>query len=362
MSSLIYNNLPIVITDQKPFDDMLFHAVEAGCSDIFLNSKQPGKTKVHGRNHHLTNRTLQDSELTRFIELSYGAEGPARMGAARPLNYKYDIEYERKKKIRFRVNATKAEHGYFIALRYIPEVPPTVEDLSVEKEIMECVTDTNYGVFFVCGGTGNGKSTLLSAVIRYKLEKEANNNIVTYESPIEFTYSKIEKGSNLISQHEIGIHVKAFNDGVINAMRQAPTVILVGESRDFETISSSLEAATTGHQVYTTLHTTDVRKTIPRVISMFPISIQEREKNTLIDTTSMILCQRLVPTTDGKRCAIREFIRFDEQIRDQLRGAKDIASTIGPLLESYGKPFSYDLSRLLKEKRIDKATYKKFQF
>lgn len=362
MKTNIFTELPTVITDISDFNKIFVHAVNNDCSDIFINSKLPIVSKIHGTNYSITSRAIQDNEVTRFIEQAYGTEGVSRLGSATPLNFKHDVEISRKKKIRFRVNATKAEHGIFIALRYIPEIPPTVEDLNIENEILNVVKNTNYGVVFVCGGTGNGKSTLLSAVVRYKLEHEQNHNIITCESPIEFGYSKIEKGSNLITQEEVGIHVKSFNEGVVNAMRQAPTVLLVGESRDYETISSSIEAATTGHQVYTTLHTTDVKKTIPRIVSMFPLSIQEREKSTLIDVTSMILCQRLVPTLDGKRHAIREFLMFDDSMRDELRGAKDIGKTAGDLLKRYGKPFSEDLDYLLKQKIISEHTHQKYLF
>ena len=362
MSHLPTVSIPVVITSMSDFDRILLSAQHHGSSDIFLNSKQPAMAKTHGRNSPLTERPIQDGELTKFIELSYGLDGPSRLGASTPLNYKYDIAYERKKKVRFRVNATKSDHGYFIAIRHIPEIPPTIDDLNVEPEIVECIRQTKYGIFFVCGATGNGKSTLLSSIVRSKLEDETDNNIVTYEMPIEYGYFSIQRGSNLISQHEIGVHVESFSKGVINAMRQSPTVILVGESRDHETISASLEAATTGHQVFTTLHTTDVGKTFPRIISMFPLSVQDREKNTLIDTTAMIICQRLVPTRDGKRHAIREFIRFDDDIRNMLRKSKDFSSTIASEISNKGKTFAQDLDFLLQEKLIDEKTRDKYLF
>lgn len=361
MSDNYMIDVPQVITSREDFDQILNHAVNHDCSDIVFDSDDPIRMKRHGRNINLTNRNIQHHEIARLVETSYGQNGISFLGSGQPLNYKLDIPTRRHEKIRFRVNGTKSESGYRLVLRVIPEIPPSIETLGVDPDIMTCVQETRQGVIFVCGATGNGKSTLLASILRHQLENESNHNIVTYESPIEFTYHRINKGNNMISQHEIGLHIPSFGDGVINAMRQAPTTILIGESRDHATISASLEASLTGHQVYTTLHTTDVSKTLPRVISMFPLEIQQREKSALIDATCMILCQRLVPTVDNKRAAIREYLIFDDAIRDQIRCSKDINQTVSTLLKQTGHPFIRDLEALHQEKRIDALTFKKFK-
>ncbi|MDQ2995378.1 MAG: Flp pilus assembly complex ATPase component TadA, partial [Pseudomonadota bacterium] len=217
------------------------------------------------------------------------------------------------------------------------------------------------GVVYVTGATGSGKTTLLAAVIRELSEEpEGHRKMLTYEAPIEFVYDMVEMPSSVISQSEIPRHLPSFAAGVRNALRRKPRLILVGESRDPETISAVMEAALTGHPVYTTLHSTGVAESIRRLVGSF--SQDERQGRTIdiIETLRLIIWQQLVPTVDGKRVALREFLVFDEEIRDQLLEVDytQVTSLTRKLLRERGQPMRVDAERVYKEGLISDRMYK----
>jgi defect-in-organelle-trafficking protein DotB len=217
------------------------------------------------------------------------------------------------------------------------------------------------GVVYVTGATGSGKTTLLAAVIRELSEDpEANRKVLTYESPIEFVYDMVQKPSSVISQSEIPRHLPTFASGVRNALRRKPRLILVGESRDAETISAVMEAALTGHPVYTTLHSTGVAESIRRLVGSF--SQEERQGRTIdiIETIRLIIWQQLVPTVDGKRVPLREFLIFDEEVRDQLLDVNynEVTGLTRKLLRERGQPMRVDAERVFKEGMITERLYK----
>jgi defect-in-organelle-trafficking protein DotB len=147
---------------------------------------------------------------------------------------------------------------------------------------------------------------------------ESHRKVLTYESPIEFVYDSVEKHSAIVSQSEIPRHLPSFAAGVRNALRRKPRLILVGESRDTETIGAVMEAAMTGHPVYTTLHSNGVAETMRRLVTTFPAEERQGRTIDIIETIRLVISQRLVPTVDGKRVALREYLVFDEKVRDTL--------------------------------------------
>jgi defect-in-organelle-trafficking protein DotB len=155
--------------------------------------------------------------------------------------------------------------GIQITIRTIPTAPPALSSLQLPQSIIDAIAPQE-GVVYVTGATGSGKSTLLAAIIKELAENpDSNRKILTFESPIEFVYDSVEMPSAVVSQSEIPRHLPSFAAGVRNALRRKPRLILVGEARDTETINAVLEAALTGHPVYTTLHTNGVAETIRRL-------------------------------------------------------------------------------------------------
>jgi defect in organelle trafficking protein DotB len=218
------------------------------------------------------------------------------------------------------------------------------------------------GIVYVTGATGSGKTTLLAAIIRDLAEQQdSNRKILTYEAPIEFVYDSITMPSAIVSQSEIPRHLPSFAAGVRNALRRKPRLILVGESRDPETIGASIEAALTGHPVYTTLHSNGVAETLRRLVNSFPAEEAKARMIDIIETIRVVIWQQLVPSTDGKRIALREFLVFNERLRDILLDSKleNISANTRQMLKEYGQPMSVDAKRKFDAGLITQRVYKR---
>ncbi len=160
--------------------------------------------------------------------------------------------------------------------RVIPTTPPTLAELALEPELIKSITP-NQGVVYVTGATGSGKSTLLAAIIREVAERsDSHRKILTYESPIEFVYDNINKPNAIVSQTEVPRHIPSFSQGVRNALRRNPKLILIGEAPDPQTIQAVIEAGLTGHPVYTTVHSNGVAETMRRLLTAWPSESGER--------------------------------------------------------------------------------------
>ncbi len=305
-------------------DALLQWCVEKGSSDISIQSDKPVYNELGGTLYPATYRPLDASEMAAFLTRLYGAEAQAQLASGRDLDLSYEIRPDRIKRIRFRVNITailsRGRDGAQITMRTLPEEPMKFSDLGVEKEIIENWAPRQ-GLVLVTGPTGSGKSTLLSAGIRYLLERpEGCGKVLTYEAPIEFSYDKIQSPRSLISQTEIPRHLPDFAAGVRNALRRKPEIILVGEARDRETIAAAIEAGQTGHLVYATAHTMGVASTIRRMISSFEPEERGERAYALMETLRLIVTQALVKKKGGGRVGLREFLFFDDEIREKLLG------------------------------------------
>src|SRR3990167_7568288 len=247
-----------------------------------------------------------------------------------------------------------------ITARTIPTDPPTLESMQLPQVLLDAIAPEQ-GVVYVTGATGSGKSTLLSAIIRDITEhKDSHRKVLTYESPIEFVYDSVQKTSAVVSQSEIPRHLPSFAAGVRNALRRKPRLILVGESRDTETISAVMEAAMTGHPVYTTLHSNSVAETMRRLVITFPAEERQGRTIDIIETVRLVISQRLVPTVDGKRVALREYLIFNEKIRDQLLSVDpEMATSVTRrLVKEYGQTMEVDARAKFEEGIISERDYR----
>ncbi|GAG62597.1 unnamed protein product, partial [marine sediment metagenome] len=318
----------------------------------------------YGRLHRITYRMLSNTEVSDLINGIYGPNGTAQILSGTDVDTHYEFRPSRTKRYRYRVNGTgcqvEGHDGIQITLRSIPSTPPKLDTLGLEPELSEATAPRD-GCVYVTGATGSGKSTLLAAIIRELVEKaDGNRKALTYEAPIEFVYDEIEKPTSIVSQTEIPRHLPSFAAGVRNALRRKPMLILVGEARDQETMSAVLEAALTGHPVYTTLHTNGVAETIRRLVTTFPAGEREGRAIDIIETCRLILWQKLVPSLDGKRVALREFLVFNEDVRDILLDApmERITSVTRRLVKEHGQPMSVDATRKFKAGIIAEREYK----
>lgn len=345
--------------------DMLLHFCEEHhASDITIQTNQPVYIECYGKLHRVTHRKLSNTEVGEILNVIYGPNGTAQILSGTDVDTHYEFRPNRTERFRYRVNGTgcqvEGHDGIQLTLRSIPSTPPKLSSLNLEPELMEAIAPRD-GCVYVTGATGSGKSTLLASIIRHLVEKsDGNRKALTYEAPIEFVYDEIDMPSSIVSQTEIPRHLASFAAGVRNALRRKPMLIQVGEARDQETIAAVLEAALTGHPVYTTLHTNGVAETIRRLVTSFAVGEREGRTIDIIETMRLILWQKLVPSLDGKRVALREFLIFTEEVRDVLLEAplERVTAITRQLVKEFGQPMHVDATRKFEEGIIAEREYK----
>lgn len=350
---------------------LLDHMVKSGASDMYLCGDDYAWMRKSSRVVRVTKRVISGKEVIDMLTSFYGLNAASKLGMPEPIDT--DLEYkERLSDIqvirhRFRVNAVNAKvNGRLVAdmtIRSIASQPPKASDLNIEDEILNVCMNSQQGLFLMVGSTGNGKSTTLSAIIREMLEREnANKKMVTIEKPIEYVYDDIHKPSSVLRQFQVGQSVASFSEGLRNALRQDPDDILIGEARDLETIALATEACVTGHFVLSTVHANSVSETIPRMTSPFEPALQHKVQQDLIQSIQMIVAQRLVPTIDNKRIALREYLLFSPAIKNELSTSKNITQDIKRLIFQYGKPMYAAALEAFEEGKISSEELEKIKF
>lgn len=359
----LYPDEPSRFTPEN-FDGLLAFTTNLNASDITLQTNEEVVAEIFGRLYKVTKRKLTNTEVGDLLNSIYGPNGTTQLLSGQDVDTHYEIRPGRNERYRFRVNGTaclvEGHAGMQLTLRTIPNEPPNLASMNLPEDIIAALAPKD-GVVYVTGATGSGKTTLLAAVIReLSEEKEAHRKVLTYESPIEFVYDSVIKPSAVISQSEIPRHLPTFASGVRNALRRKPRLILVGESRDPETIAAVMEAALTGHPVYTTLHSTGVAESIRRLVGSFPQEERQGRTIDIIETLRLIIWQQLVPTVDGKRVPLREYLIFDEEVRDRLLDVNynEVTSLTRKLLQERGQPMRVDAERVYKEGLISDRMYK----
>jgi defect in organelle trafficking protein DotB len=349
---------------QHNMDLMLEFATAQQASDITVQSGAPIYAEIYGRLIQLTSRLITNTEVSELINSIYGPNATTQLLSGHDIDTHYEFRPTRGERFRFRVNATAClvdgHDAIQITLRTIPTTPPKLAQMNLPPEVLEAIAPQE-GIVFVTGATGSGKSTLLASIIRDLIEKEdSNRKVLTYEAPIEFVYDEIPTTSAIVSQSEIPRHIPSFADGIRNALRRKPRLILVGECRDSETISAALEAALTGHPVYTTLHTSGVAETMRRLVTSFEKDERLGRTIDILETIRLCIWQKLVPTIDGKRTALREYLVFNETIRDKLLEVEpdDITSATRRMVKEFGRPMFIDAEDKFKNGLISERTFK----
>ena len=229
-----------------------------------------------------------------------------------------DFAYEVPNLARYRVNFFRQKNGMAAVFREIPDKIQTCQQLGLPNVIAK-LAQLPLGLVLVTGPTGSGKSTTLAAIID-EANRLRRDHIITIEDPIEF----VHKSQNCIVNHrEVGVHTKTFTAALRGALREDPDIILVGEMRDLETISLAIEAASTGHLVFSTVHTTSAPKTVDRIIEVFPASEQLQIRSTLADGLRAVISQVLFKRIDVKsRCVALEICIATPAVRNLIRESK----------------------------------------
>lgn len=360
------DNMPDEPTRFSPvfMDKMLEHAQRLNASDITIQTGSAIFIEVYGRLMKITNRSLSNTEVGDLINSIYGPNATTQLLSGTDIDTHYEFRPNRGVRFRYRVNATAClvdgHDGMQITLRTIPTTPPKLETMNLPENIIRALAPQE-GIVFITGATGSGKSTLLASIIRDLIEKtDSNRKVLTYEAPIEFVFDEIEATSSIVSQSEIPRHLPSFAEGVRNALRRKPRLIMVGECRDAQTIAAALEAALTGHPVYTTLHTSGVAETMRRLVTSF--AGEERLGRTIdiLETIRLCIWQKLVPTVDGKRVALREYLVFDEAARDLLLDSdpNEVTITTRKLVRQRGQLMTLDAKNKFEQGIISEKVYK----
>jgi len=347
-------------------DQLLLHCEGHKASDITIQTGEVVFAEVHGRQERITERRITLQECADLINHIYGANATALINSGTDIDTSYRIKVSNDEQYRYRVNITACYYdgyqGIQVTMRSISSEPPLLEDLGVEKDILEHI-QIPQGILVVSGATGSGKSTLLASIIADFCRREDSNlKILTYESPIEYVYDKVEKPTSIVCQTEIPRYLPTFAAGVRNALRRKPGLILVGEARDQETIEAAIDAALTGHPVYTTVHSNGVADTLRRMVTIFPQAERDARMFDLLETVKVIIWQALVETPDGKRVPVREYLVINNKVRDSLLDTPvdHLVGKVRNLLKDNGRSVYDDAKAKFKKGLITEKAFRRF--
>jgi twitching motility protein PilT len=281
--------------------DHFFEAlINWGGSDLHLGEGQPPKIRRHGEITPIRNEVLTHDEISFLMSEIAGPQRWERFMDHGDL----DFAYEMNESARFRCNYLKQSHGVGCVFRLIPTKIMTLESLGIPEVVKE-FGNMRGGIVLVTGPTGSGKSTTLAALIDY-INTNFRRHIVTIEEPIEFVH---KNKLSIITQREVPDHAATFASGLKAALREDSDIVLVGEMRDLETISLALTAAETGLLVFGTLHTNNARKTVDRMVDVFPADQQSQVRTMLANSLRVVFAQLLFKKADsGGRIAVNEIL------------------------------------------------------
>jgi twitching motility protein PilT len=287
---------------------------EQGASDLHLTTGQQPALRIRGEIERIKYKVLDSDEL-RGMLYEIAPEDKIKVFEE---TGDIDFGYEIPGLARYRSNFFMQKNGVAAVFREIPDTIMTIEQLKLPTVIGKLATLPR-GLVLVTGPTGSGKSTTLAAIV-HEANRSRKDHIITIEDPIEFVH---QSQMCIVNHREVGLHTKTFSSALRGALREDPDIILVGEMRDLETISLAVEAAATGHLVFSTLHTSSAPKTVDRVIEVFPHDQQEQMRSTLSDGLRAVVAQVLFKRVDIKgRVAALEILIGTAAVRNLIREAK----------------------------------------
>lgn len=294
--------------------ELLKNAKEAGASDLHITVGVPPKMRVNGLlitmdyprlmppdTRALLEEVMNDQQKEKFFEKG-----------------EFDMSFSIPELGRFRVNAFKQRGTVSMALRLVGTSVPSVEELGIPDSVID-LYNRKRGLVLVTGPTGSGKSTTLAAIID-KVNKNRECHVITLEDPIEYLH---RHDKSMVNQREIGLDSQNYASALRAALREDPDVILVGEMRDFETISVAITAAETGHLVLSTLHTMGAANTVDRIIDVFPPHQQQQIRVQFANVLEAVISQQLIPKADESgRMAAFEVLHANYAVRNLIREGK----------------------------------------
>ena len=287
---------------------------EQGASDLHLTSGQPPALRIRGEIERVKYKVLDNDDLRSMLYEIAPEQKIKHFEETGDIDFGYEIPGL----ARYRANFFMQKNGVGAVFREIPSAIMTAEQLGLPEVVSKLATLPR-GLVLVTGPTGSGKSTTLAAIVDVA-NRVRKDHIITVEDPIEFVH---QSQGCIVNHREVGVHTDSFSTALRGALREDPDVILVGEMRDLETISLAVEAASTGHLVFSTLHTSSAYKTVDRVIEVFPSSEQPLIRSTLSDGLRAVIAQTLFKRIDRKgRVVALEILIANPAVRNLIREAK----------------------------------------
>ncbi|MDE5931416.1 MAG: type IV pilus twitching motility protein PilT [Lachnospiraceae bacterium] len=295
-------------------EEIMRTAKEAGASDVHITVGIPPKMRVNGNLIAMNYSKMMPADTLEVL-LEIMTETQRERFEDRG---EYDMSFSIPELGRYRVNAYKQRGSVALALRLVGTQVPSPEALGVPESVIN-LYERKRGLILVTGPTGSGKSTTLAAIID-KINNNRDAHVITLEDPIEYLH---QHKMAMVNQREIGLDSQSYANALRAALREDPDVILVGEMRDFETISVAITAAETGHLVLSTLHTIGAASTVDRVIDVFPPHQQQQIRVQFANVLEAVISQQLIPTMDGRgRVAAFEVMHANHAVRNLIREGK----------------------------------------
>ncbi len=331
---------------------LLTRAVEAGASDVHLKLGQPPVIRFDGDLEPLGDwSALTEQDLTDVLDIV--TEIAPRRRDLFDESGDLDTAYSYPTLPRFRVNGFRQRGAISFAFRVIPSQIPTFDQLGLPSGVQR-LAEEHRGLVLVTGPTGSGKTTSLASMLDH-INRTRRHHIVTIEDPIEILHP--DRGC-IVNQREVGLDTESFAQALRRVLRQDPDIILIGELRDAETAHTALQAAESGHLVFSTLHTLDAAETLGRMIEFFPPEKQQQIRSILAGTLKGIMCQRLLPRAEGGRVPAVELMVSNARIQDLIRENRsdeiEDAIAAGEFYEMH--TFSQSLIQLVLSGAVDRET------
>ena len=295
-------------------NELLKLTVNKGASDLHLTVPSPPVLRIDGE---LIPQENLSPLAAKDVELALEQVSTEEQRAVFDREWELDFAYSVPGLARFRVNALRQRGVISLTFRFVPFYIPSIDEWGLPQIFKELILRPR-GIILVTGPSGSGKSTTLAAMVRH-LNENATKNVITIEDPIEFLFSNKKC---LIRQRDLGDDTKSFATAVIHALRHDADVIVIGEMRDLDTISTAITAAETGHLVLGTLHTVDAPQSIDRIIDVFPYGQQQQIRVQLSQVIEAIVSQALLPRIDEGRIAAFEIMLASHTIRKYIRDGK----------------------------------------
>lgn len=296
-------------------EDLLTTAKNSGSSDLHISVGIPPKMRLHGELQTMPYPRLSPEDTVELLRPILDKRTQAMLDEKGEVDFSHSIGSVG----RFRVNIFKQKETLAAVMRVISTDIPEAKKLGIPQAVID-LTKRKRGLILVTGPTGSGKSTTLASLIDI-INQNKTSHIVTLEDPIEYLHSH---KSCIVNQREIGIDTQSYGNALRAVLREDPDVILVGEMRDLDTISTAITAAETGHLVFSTLHTIGASATIDRIIDVFPPHQQQQIRTQLGFVLEGVISQQLIPTSDGEgRIAAFEVMLGTPAIKSLIRECKN---------------------------------------